>query len=169
MDMSKAYTPIIMGIVIGLVIGFAAGWYWTENKYSSKDTESEKTLGADKTADVVSETAIQQREARDEAISVSDQSAGQSVVVSSVTLSESGWVAVRELQGDELGNILGATRVRDSGTTQNVSVPLLRPTVAGQAYAVVIYQDDGGEEFNFNFDSLIVKGGAPVSEMFMVE
>ena len=160
------YTPTIVGIIIGLVIGFAAGWYWTEskNENSSQDVSTNEERGVmteEKDFNLAKNTGI-------ESISVENQGAGLEVIVSEVNLSEAGWVAVREIINGEMGNILGATRIKETGVSADVLVETLRPTVPGQDYAIVIYRDDGDEDFDFNFDSLVVNGSKPVSATFQV-
>lgn len=97
------------------------------------------------------------------AISVVNQSAGSSVTIESVTVPQPGvWVAVREVNGSDLGNVLGAIRV--NGPRSAISVPLLRATEPGLPYAVELYRTDGGEEFNLATNSVYVDfaTGAPV-------
>lgn len=89
------------------------------------------------------------------AIAVSNQPAGNSVLVDSVTVPPPGvWVAVREVNGSQLGNVLGAARVGAPRT--NVTVPLLRATMPGQTYAVELYRDSGNDKFDLNSDSVYV-------------
>lgn len=171
MDMKNAYAPVVIGVVVGLVVGFAVGWYWTESKYAStqdvetqqeQNEQNQQTESEDQTEDESSMNV----QASNEAIAVSEQDAGSSVVVDEVTLSETGWVAIREMKNDVMGNVLGAKRIQNPGTISRVSVELLRPTVAGETYAVVIYRDDGNANFDLNFDSLVVRGDDPVSATF---
>lgn len=76
------------------------------------------------------------------AISVADQPSGSVVVVESVTVPPPGvWVAVREVHGSDLGNVLGAARV--SGPRSGISISLLRATEPGRPYAVELYRNDG--------------------------
>lgn len=89
------------------------------------------------------------------AVSIADQPAGSVVIIESVTVPPPGvWVAVREVNGSDLGNVLGAVRV--SGPRTNVSVPLLRATEPGLSYAVELYRDDGGKTFDLATDSVYV-------------
>lgn len=89
------------------------------------------------------------------AISVADQSAGSEVVVESVTVPPPGvWVAVREVHGDSLGNVLGALRV--SGPQTSVTIPLLRATEPESLYAVQLYRDDGTAVFDSSALSVYV-------------
>jgi hypothetical protein len=101
------------------------------------------------------------------AVSIADQSAGRTVIVESVTVPPPGvWIAVREVNGDALGNVLGAVRV--SGPRSNLSVPLLRATLPNSSYAVELYRDDGGNTFDLSSDSVYVDftSGSPVISYF---
>lgn len=81
------------------------------------------------------------------AISVADQASGDTVVVESVTVPPPGvWIAVREVNGNDLGNVLGAART--GGPRTQVSIPLLRATESGRAYAIELYRDDGSGAFD---------------------
>ncbi|MFZ3043860.1 MAG: hypothetical protein WA058_01995 [Minisyncoccia bacterium] len=89
------------------------------------------------------------------AVSVADQSAGESVVVESVTVPPPGvWVAVREANGNDLGNVLGAARV--VGPHGAVTVSLLRPTEPSRSYAVELYRDDNNGNFDPSVNSVYV-------------
>ncbi len=88
-------------------------------------------------------------------VSVSNQPAGDTVVVESVTVPPPGvWVAVREVQGNDLGNVLGAARA--AGPRSNFSVPLLRATVPDHPYAIELYRDDDNGAFDPAANSVYV-------------
>ncbi len=88
-------------------------------------------------------------------LSVSEQVAGSSVAIESVTVPPPGvWVAVREVEKGQLGNVLGAVRAK--GPRSNFTVPLLRNTKPGTTYAVELYRDNGDEFFNAASDSTYV-------------
>jgi len=93
-----------------------------------------------------------------EAITVSDQPAGSYVMVSSVTLPQMGWVAVR----DSSGHTLGAARF-DAGTYSAVQVPLLRNTTSGEHYQVLLYVDDGDKVFDLHKDTLVMNSDGSVA------
>lgn len=77
-------------------------------------------------------------------ISVRDQPAGESVLVDSVAVPPPGvWVAVREMNGRDLGNVLGAARISNSRTA--LTVPLLRATEPDRTYVIQLYRNDAGE------------------------
>ncbi len=101
-----------------------------------------------------------------DAVSVSDQPAGQSVQIESVTVPPPGvWVAVREVNAGSLSNVLGAERA--SGPRSNFSVPLLRATEPGRTYAVELYRGGAGA-FSLATDSVYVDfaSGKPVIAYF---
>lgn len=86
-----------------------------------------------------------------EFVQVADQPAGMEVKVSSLALSEMGWVGIR----DDEGRVLGAGRF-DAGNFADVTVPLLRATVAGDSYQALLYVDDGDRAFDLKKDALII-------------
>lgn len=102
-------------------------------------------------------------------VRVSDQPAGPTVVVSEMKSSAtSTWVAVREQNGDLLGQILGARRI-DSPSATGVSIDLLVSTVSHLMYAVVLYADDGDGVFEYANDTLIKEGGVTLSYPFVAK
>jgi len=148
-------------LVAGLIIGFLGGWYGKEYKNNQKSEITNETGSMMQEIDQMNFDTTQK-----ESVEVFDQPAGSSVQVANVTLAEDGWVAVREeATTGVLGNILGATHLK-AGVHNSVEVELLRNTLSGREYAVVIYRDNGDNAFNHNFDSLIVDEGVPVSGTF---
>lgn len=114
------------------------------------------------------ETSATTSQPQSSAVSVHDQPAGTSVTVESVTVPPPGvWVAVREANGADLGNVLGAVRV--TGPRAPVTVPLLRATEPDAPYAVELYRDNGDGLFNLSSDSVYVDfaTGAPVIAHFV--
>ena len=101
------------------------------------------------------------------AVSIADQPAGSSVVVESVTVPPPGvWVAVREMGGNTIGNVLGA--VRASGPRSALTISLLRATEPNSPYAIELYRDDGNDTFDLATDSVYVDfaTGLPVIAYF---
>jgi hypothetical protein len=93
-----------------------------------------------------------------ESVNVSDQAAGSAVRVAMVTLSQRGWLAAR----DSSGKILGAARF-EPGSNTGVSIPLLRPTVSGEKYQVLVYIDDGDNSFDLHKDTLVMNADGSVA------
>jgi len=103
---------------------------------------------------VVQHTKVDDARMVSDAITVENQHAGKTVTVKSVNLqagTNGGWVVVHEIKNGVVANALGAVR-RDSGVSNDVVVRLLRGTVAGGMYAVVLYNDNGDRHFNFATD-----------------
>ncbi len=92
-------------------------------------------------------------------VTVTNQSAGDSVLVESVTVPPPGvWVAVRETYGKRLGNILGAAYVR--GPRSNLSVGLSRNTQPNRLYVIELYRPGPKEGvFNVKTESVYVDLG----------
>ena len=149
--------PRLAVFFLGITVGIALSLAWFFGAPSQFDST---TLTSSTTPKMATTTPSG-------AVSVSDQVAGDSVSITSVTVPPPGvWVSVRDLNGDSLGNVLGAVRVH--GPVSNVVVPLLRPTVAGRTYAVQLYRDDGDSQFDHNVDSVYVDfdTGQPVTVLF---
>ncbi len=102
------------------------------------------------------------------AVSVDDQPAGVLVSVTMLTLSQPGWIAVREVIDGVSGNILGAHRY-DPGLYL-AEVELLRPTVAGHTYRAELFIDNGDKQFDLATDAPIKNdAGIPIADSFIVQ
>jgi len=138
----------IVSFTAGLVLGGAFTPLWfVGDRFMPLLNPPESTLTAPTVTTLTSESG---------AIAVSDQAAGGTVKIDSVTVPPPGvWVAVRETgDGNDLGNVLGALRVR--GPLSNLSIDLLRPTEAGRVYAVELYRADTDGNFDPASDSVYV-------------
>ena len=154
---------IITALIIGLLVGFTVGVFWQERR-SNSDPESlgekvkvteeksgEKNETVSATADVTGSNTVNLSDAT---FTVFDQAAGNEVTLQGLDATEVMWVAVREEQDGVLGNILGASKVF-VGNDQAVTVELLRTTVSGNSYRVVLYRDVGTPDFNYKEDIVI--------------
>lgn len=157
--MKEHFSPssFIAGIMLGaLVVG---AWFLNGNtSFVSAWTPSPPPLATSTTPSTTPQSG---------ALSVVDQPAGDTVTIESVTVPPPGvWVAVREMFGNDLGNVLGAEHV--GNPRGNVSVSLLRATEPGRPYAVELYRDDGSGIFDLSKDSVYVDfdTGAPVIAYF---
>lgn len=124
-------------------------------------------VSAPRSSFVATSTAPVSQSQESGAISVTNQSSGDIVTVESVTVPPPGvWIAVREMNGNDLGNVLGAVRV--SGPRVSVSVFLLRATEPGRSYAVELYREDGSGVFDLAANSVFVDftTGEPVIAFF---
>ncbi|MBI4121192.1 MAG: hypothetical protein HY457_02980 [Parcubacteria group bacterium] len=163
---------LFISFIVGIVVG--VGGYWSvEGKGLLGDffadrggevAEEVENGGEGQNGDTVGDILKNARDAEqtaglmkpivavvspNNALVVSNQGAGNTVIVSLVSLEQSGWVAVHEqLDGGALGRILGARRF-DAGKHFGQSVALLRSTEAGKVYQVVLHADDADSEFDF--------------------
>lgn len=179
---NNASGKIITALIIGLIVGFLAGAFWQARRLptSASDTaaavlESASTGTAVLDASAKEETKVNaKKETAGDAkaavtgvpsvntsvtspsaltLKVADQLAGDSVFVSVTGVVEPVWVAVREMKDGKVGNILGAHKVFTG--ENNSAIELLRPTVAGATYTVVLYKDIGDPAFNYREDVLV--------------
>lgn len=158
---NSASGKITAALVIGLLVGFSAGVFWQERRASIPIVPTDaltKTLQSDMMgADARSSTStisvgrVMQTGVPARNIVVKDQSAGDRVEIENIDASEILWVAVREEKDGVPGNILGAQKVF-AGAGQKVTVELLRPTISGGAYRVMLYNDVGDPAFNYRED-----------------
>jgi hypothetical protein len=162
----------IIIFVVGIGIGFSLAYYWFEVKPETKDS-SQSEAKRDGYQKSIPESSVSNGiilSATDDiaVVSVSDQSAGSLVTVDSLTMANSGWVAIRENIDRTVGKILGAQRF-DAGTYANISVELLRPTVSGSRYSAVLFKDDGDRTFNYQYDLLIERDSKLVESQFLAK
>lgn len=143
MERFFSFGSFISGLMVGLLL--AGVWFLGGDSLPSLPSFSPSPLA----------TSTASRTPESGAVSVADQPPGESVVVESVTVPPPGvWVAVRDVNGSDLGNVLGAARA--SGPKSGFSIPLLRPTEPNRSYAVELYRDDGGGAFDPAVNSVYV-------------
>lgn len=99
---------------------------------------------------------------------VAHQPAGEAVIMSMVSLTVKGWVAIHEKNAEgNAGVILGARRF-DVGNHFAESIPLLRATREGRAYVALLHGDDGDSEFDFVKETpLLDTAGKLIDEEFL--
>lgn len=132
--------------IAGLMLGMVAAGSW----FYSAHPEDFFAFSNTRTA-----SQVQRQATESNLLSVADQPAGDEVMIESVTVAPPGvWIAVRDMIGDDFGNVLGAARV--GGPREDVSVPLLRSTVGGRDYAVELYRDDNNGAFDPAVNSVYV-------------
>ena len=166
MDKISTNNWIVIGVVAAVVI--LGGW-WVMTSQSSSTSNGGEEMTEDKTPGTgsvpIDASSGPSTTSDSESVSVSNQAAGTSIMLSSVTFSETGWVAVR----DDRGWTLGAKRF-DAGTQSNIAVTLLRATEAGQRYQVLLYIDDGDRLFDVKKEILVTRSdGSVAGAMFSAQ
>lgn len=161
---NNATGKITTALIIGLLVGFTAGMFWQERRGAVvvQDTTSTKApensaddkLTPTTSTDKITKAGEGNSTASTATIVAKDQPASDRVEIERLDTKEIVWVAVREEKDGVLGNILGAQRAQ-IGDGQKVVVELLRPTVSGGAYRVVLYKDVGTPAFNYQEDMLV--------------
>lgn len=135
-------TSFIIGVMVGALL--AAAWFLGDGIGLNLPGSSQ--LSATTTSSSLPESG---------AVLVANQPFGDRVTVESVTVPPPGvWVAVREMVGRDLGNVLGATRV--VGPHGSIEISLLRPTEPNRSYAVQLYRDDNNGNFDPAMNSVYV-------------
>jgi hypothetical protein len=164
--MKKTIT-FIGGLIVGIIIMFS----WSKAFPQAQDQDMDSTINDATTTEAVSTEQGDVPTLNDEeddtiinsavtasntnTIQVGAQQAGTPVRIASVQLDAGeagGWVVVHEVQDGVIGNALGAIR-KDSGLHTDVVVQLLRETVSGGTYAVVLYTDNGDRQFSLTSDT----------------
>jgi hypothetical protein len=137
----------VAGVMVGVLV--TGAWFLSGNAQSIPMV----SLHPLSSFNATSTTPIQNK--KSDALSVADQQSGDTVLIESVTVPPPGvWIAVREVNGNDLGNVLGAERV--GGPRSNVSVSLLRSTEPNHLYAVELYRDDNNGTFDPSANSAYV-------------
>lgn len=146
-------------IVAAFIIGFAISWIVLGMGSATPE-------GGDSSA---TSTESISSPAGPNALSVANQVSGLTVAIDSVTLENSGWVAIHEERDGGLGNILGAAWIPE-GTSENVSIDLLRATAAERSYYAVLHGDNGDRTFDYHIDlPLVSETNAPIAVKFFTE
>lgn len=153
---------IIAAAVLVLIVGGAwlalrGGTNIPVPEVQKEATTTPATTTVDSSANVPKGTVTAASDG--EAVAAADQTAGNTVTLSSLALTRASWVAVRDDK-----SILGAAWFPSSATAGTIK--LQRATVAGTTYRVVIYVDDGDKKFDYKKDQLITADGGPVGGSF---
>ena len=146
----------------GVLIVLVGGWWVMTNNGSQIGTPTATTTAPSDTSSVPAANSgvagTPSTVLNGEAVSVGDQPAGSFTSVTSATLTSMGWLAVR----DQDGRVLGAARL-EPGTYEAVQIELLRNTVSGEEYQVLIYIDDGDKQFDLHKDTLVTNADGSVA------
>jgi hypothetical protein len=150
-------TNTLLSFIGGFILGFLVIWGW--NTYADRSNltvPGETTAPSERAVQEATATGTATNERTEETaaptrIDVRDQRAGERVTIAAATLTVDGWIVIHEENSGLVGNALGAVR-RDTGTYQDVEIPLLRATRAGSRYWVILYSDNGDRQFGLGED-----------------
>ncbi len=160
--------PTFTTFLVGLIIGFSVNSFFGGSLLSldgevaddpaASEADNTATLGGltgDSAGDVVAPLSLKGSDmpsvvaTGENILVVSNQPAGDKVIVSMVSVGANGWVTVRETNASgALGNILGARRF-NAGKYFGETIELLRGMSEDKVYAVVLHADDGDREFDY--------------------
>ena len=183
MDGTKQTTNWIIAGLVALVVIIGGGWLIARERSgtmagaNATSTESvSKTSGTaaenpnpapTPSPSTASKPAVSNptSAASGETIAVADQPAGSSVSIADANLAKPSWIVIRGTNGWALG----AAWFYKSG--KNLTVPLVRKTVAGEMYQAVIYVDDGNKKLELHGGDTLVTDtqGAPVASTFKAQ
>lgn len=152
----------VVAFVAGLLIGGLLVWVFSSSpadapkEEGANETETTETTDTTNETPTTNETTTTETETTSETtvggtVSVADQEAGSKVELGALSFpTKTGWVAVRDANG-----ILGAARFDVDGGLVPTAVNLLRPTVKGETYTVVFFNENGDKKFSSMTDTLI--------------
>ena len=175
----------VLVFLIGIVVGFGSASLWLRRS-KSMSAAKENTAAAvgenapdagsgasAPTAEKPADSSLAQISAAlsgaKNSLVVSDQPAGDTVSVSSLTLENAAWVAVHEDDNGKPGRILGA-QLFPAGATHDGTVELLRGTTEKGIYYAMLHADDGDHAFDAAKDMPINGAdGNPVMAKFTAQ
>ncbi len=149
------YAVAAVALVIGLVIGLGIGRNTAPTSNGSKVTVSVSPAKSNMTTANGDNTLV-----------VKDQPAGKMVVVDSINLNQSAWIAIHEDKNGKLGVIYGARLFNSE--SKGGEVILLRATQPGMKYYAMLHNENGDRVFDFKQDlPLNDETGDPIMTSFM--
>lgn len=166
-DGQKTLVAFVVGLLIGGMLVWAFSGPSTETIETTPQTDetseeqsdevendtSESDESEEGSTEDTSSTPAPTMQVGDGSVEVSDQPAGMTVELESVTypISE-GWIGVRDFNNDQLGYIKGVVRFSESQGLVPENIILQYPTTPGNRYAVVIFTEDGDRDFSLAND-----------------
>ena len=146
--MSKTVIGIGIVIVVGVGLWFVFGATKEPSTYPVDDAPSR---------DDVSESIE---------LVVNPQLVGNTATVAKVRLIEPGYIVVREVLGNKLGQILEVSEYLTTGVHTDVEISLFDVPNDSADVIAVLYRDDGDKGFSSTLDTIVSFGGVPVARSF---
>jgi hypothetical protein len=148
----------LVAFVVGLLIGGMLVWAFSGPSDNTKKNEKkmDEVTASTTTEMEKSDSTPAAIKTGDADIKISDQAAGNTVKIDAATYPvEEGWIAVRDYQDDKEGYVLGAVRFSKRDGLNPMDIELVRPTVAGQKYAISLYEETGDNDWG---DDIRIEG-----------
>ena len=144
----------IVAFVVGLLIGGLLVWAFSGPEQTTAPSEEDTT--AEVTTDTEATDSDEEMSSDTDTsgtIVVPDQPASSEVALETANYPVAeGWVGVRTYENSTLTNILGVVRFSESQGLMPEAITLQTPTISGQTYAIVVYQEDGDFDFSLAGD-----------------
>jgi len=162
----KKKSEKLLIFVFGIVVGFTGNWLFLGDgvNFLLGNITEETIFRNDEALEplIRSEDAIKKPVSLiaqgENTLVTSDQSAGDSVLVSLILINADGWVAIHEGgDGDLSPLILGARRFA-AGKYFGERIELLRNTEEGQYYFAVLHADNGDGVFDYETETPLRDG-----------
>lgn len=140
---NKERTIQITLLVVGLIVGFGLGFlvFDGDDNPTNPDQDTEIENGESE-SNSETEGGSTINTSNNSSVTVSDQAAGSTVLIDTLSLEQDGWVAIYTDMDGQPGSIIGA-QYYPAGEHQNIPVSLQLGTTAGNTYYAVLHADDG--------------------------
>ena len=137
----------MLGVCLTLLLVVFAGIYTSATQEKSYDANTAS-------GDVLTSRAT---------LIVQPQSGADTVQVDRVTLTEGGFLAVRAVDDNRLGQIVEISEYLAPGTHNNLSIPLGEFYDGGEELIVMMYEDAGNNKIFNDLDQPYEENGTPVA------
>ena len=162
---------LVVGIIAGFIIGHSVGA--SKSKVDTNATSTSESLiygedGATTTSSSMMDDDNMMGSAMmsGDKVSVTDQKAGNTVVVSKLNLDKTYWVAIRDSRSTNVApRVLGAKKIF-AGSHSDEAIYVSRATEAGKSYDVVLFKD--APDFNYSASMMVMdsNGNEPIGATF---
>lgn len=150
----REYTIFVGGLAIGILVGYI--FFSGSPAHSTGEATTASSISSGVTAAASSTNPVGGVDSSTLTLQVPAQPAGKTVTIESESAPFDTWVAVREIGPDgQPANILGA-HLFPAGTASG-TVTLLRDTIPGETYDVVLYRDNGNHAFDYQGGDILIK------------
>ena len=150
----------LVAFVVGLLIGGMLVWAFSgpsEDHHNEEEMEHEASEMVEETEATEEEEMDEEEEmveapkleVGDGSVVVNDQPSGMTVSLDRATYPvEEGWIGVRDYNNGQLSFIKGVVRFSAAAGLVPEEIVLQIPTQPGREYAVVMFTEDGDNNFN---------------------